>query len=195
MTAGTAAGGEQSGHQGAQALVSDAGCCQQGGAQGAGQGHDPRIAESESRGPPPVRVGGRVRDPLKGWTRKDGALAGTFNIQYAPVAGPGLVLQLREVRQAGVALQVTGRVDDGLDPHRPAVLEAAPPKRGGQAVPVRLVGHISSASHCAQRSSSASVGGQVTYARRICARWYSIVRPRQEYLANSAGSTFTSEPR
>jgi hypothetical protein len=57
------------------------------------------------------------------------------------------------------------------------------------------VGHISAASHCAQRSSSASVGGRVLYARRICALWYSIVRPRHEYLANSAGSTITSEPR
>ena len=69
---------QQSGHQGAQALVGDAGCGQQGGAQGAGQGHDPRIAKPQGWGPPPVRVNGRVRDPLKGWARKDGALASLF---------------------------------------------------------------------------------------------------------------------
>jgi hypothetical protein len=35
-----------------------------------------------------------VRDPLKGWARKDGALAGTFGIQYAPVGGAGFGLEL-----------------------------------------------------------------------------------------------------
>ena len=40
---------QQSGHQGAQALVGDAGGREQGGAQGAGQGHDPRIAEPRGR--------------------------------------------------------------------------------------------------------------------------------------------------
>jgi hypothetical protein len=63
-----------------------------------------------------------VRDPLKGWTRKDGALAGTFSIQYAPVDGAGLVLQFGEVGQAGVAA-LCGAVDDGLDPHRPALFQ------------------------------------------------------------------------
>ena len=57
------------------------------------------------------------------------------------------------------------------------------------------VGHISAASHCAQRSSSSSVGGRVPYTLRIWDRWYLIDRPAQEYLANSAGSTFTSDPR
>jgi hypothetical protein len=93
------------------------------GAQGAGQGHDPRIAESKSRGLPPVRIYGRVRDPLKGWAREDGALAGTFSFQYAVVGGAGFGLQGFEVGQAGVAPQVAGGVDDGLDPHRPAVFE------------------------------------------------------------------------
>ena len=64
-----------------------------------------------------------MRDPLKGWTRKDGALAGTFGIQDTAVADAGLVLELREVGQAGVAAQVAGCVNDGLDPHRAAVLE------------------------------------------------------------------------
>jgi hypothetical protein len=57
-----------------------------------------------------------VRDPLKGWTREDGALAGALSFQYAPVAGAGLVLEFGEVGQAGVAAQVAGAVDDGLDP-------------------------------------------------------------------------------
>jgi hypothetical protein len=47
-----------------------------------------------------------VRDPLKGWARKDGALAGTFGFQYAPVGGAGLGLELAQVGQAGVAAQV-----------------------------------------------------------------------------------------
>jgi hypothetical protein len=34
-----------------------------------------------------------VRDPLKGWARKDGALAGTFGLQYAPVGGAGFGLE------------------------------------------------------------------------------------------------------
>jgi hypothetical protein len=49
-----------------------------------------------------------VRDPLKGWTREDGALAGTFSVQDTAVAGTGLALQFGEVGQAGVAAQVAG---------------------------------------------------------------------------------------
>jgi hypothetical protein len=64
-----------------------------------------------------------VRDPLKGWARKDGALAGTLGFQYAPVSGAGLGLEFVQVGQAGVAAQVAGSIDDRLDPHRPAVLE------------------------------------------------------------------------
>jgi hypothetical protein len=63
-----------------------------------------------------------VRDPLKGWARKDGALGGTFGFQYAPVGGAGLGLEFVQVGQAGVAAQVAGGVDDGLDPHRLPVL-------------------------------------------------------------------------
>jgi hypothetical protein len=48
-----------------------------------------------------------VRDPLKGWTRKDGALAGALGFQYAPVDRPGLVLELVQVGQPGVAGQVS----------------------------------------------------------------------------------------
>jgi hypothetical protein len=114
---------QQSGHQGAQALVGDAGCREQGLAQGAGQGHDPRTAEAQRRGPPPVRVRVRVRDPLEGWAREDGALAGTFSFQYAVVAGTCPGPEFVEVVQPGIAAQVAGCVDDGLDPHRAAVLE------------------------------------------------------------------------
>jgi hypothetical protein len=71
-----------------------------------------------------VRGDGWVRDPLEGWTREDGALAGALGFQYALVAGAGLVLELGEVGQAGVAAQVAGAVDDGLDPQRAAVPEA-----------------------------------------------------------------------
>ena len=33
-----------------------------------------------------------MRDPLKGWAREDGALAGTFSFQYAVVSGAGFGL-------------------------------------------------------------------------------------------------------
>jgi hypothetical protein len=49
-----------------------------------------------------------VRDPLKGWARKDGALAGTFSFQYAPVGGAGPGLEFVQVGQPGVAAQVAG---------------------------------------------------------------------------------------
>jgi hypothetical protein len=39
---------------------------------------------------------------------RTGSLAGALGFQYAPVAGAGLVLELGEVGQAGVAAQVTG---------------------------------------------------------------------------------------
>jgi hypothetical protein len=64
-----------------------------------------------------------VRDPLKGWTRKHTALADTFSIQDAAVACTGACLQLVEVGQPGVAAQVAGGVDHGLDAERPAVFE------------------------------------------------------------------------
>ena len=74
-------GAEQSGHQGAQAPVGDAGDGAQGDAQGAGQGLDPRVAETHGCSSPPVRVDGGVRDPLEDWIRKDTALADTFSLQ------------------------------------------------------------------------------------------------------------------
>ena len=50
------------------------------GAQGAGQGLDPRVAEPQGRGPPAILGEGGVCDPLNGWTRKDAALTDTFSI-------------------------------------------------------------------------------------------------------------------
>jgi hypothetical protein len=47
-----------------------------------------------------------VRDPLKGWARKDGALAGALGIQDTAVDRPGLGLQLVQVGQPGVAGKV-----------------------------------------------------------------------------------------
>ena len=85
-------------------------------AQGAEQGHDPRVAEPQGRGPPPVRGQRGERDPLKGWARKDTTLPDTFSIEQAAVDVTGFGLQLVEVLEAAVAAQVIGRVDDGLDP-------------------------------------------------------------------------------
>jgi hypothetical protein len=54
-------------------------------ARRAGQGHDPRIAEPQGRGPPPLRVHGGARDPLDGRARKDAVLAGTHSLRHRPV--------------------------------------------------------------------------------------------------------------
>src|SRR5207344_1809681 len=88
---------EQSGHQGAQALVGDAGDGEQADTEGAGQGLDPRVAEPQGWGPPPLRGDGGVRDPLKGWTRKDAALADAFSIEQSAVGGTGPGLQFGQV--------------------------------------------------------------------------------------------------
>jgi hypothetical protein len=88
--AGAVVTAEQPGDHGAEALVGEAGRGEQRLAQGAGQGHDPRIAEPQGRGPQSHRVNGRVRDPLKGWTREDAALTDTFSLEDPPVAGSGL---------------------------------------------------------------------------------------------------------
>jgi hypothetical protein len=61
-------------------------------AQGAGQGLDPRIAEPQGRGPPPVRVCGRVRDPVCGIApgRMLGDLApAPVGVVHAPCASGG----------------------------------------------------------------------------------------------------------
>ena len=105
---------EQPGDQDAEVLVGEAGCGEQGVAEGAGQGHDPRITEPQGRGPPPFCINGGVRDPLKGWARKDGALAGTFGIQYAPVGGAGLAWSSSRLGSGPLAPSVTqGHDPDG----------------------------------------------------------------------------------
>jgi hypothetical protein len=38
-----------------------------------------------------------VRDPLKGWTREDAALADPFSIEQAAVGGTGFALQFGQV--------------------------------------------------------------------------------------------------
>ena len=92
-------------------------------AQGAGQGLDPRVAETHGCSSPPVRVDGRVRDPLEDWIRKDAGLAGTFSLQQPGVDRTGPGLKLIEVMQAPLAAQVARRVHDGLDPQGAAVFE------------------------------------------------------------------------
>src|SRR6266851_9273471 len=114
---------EQSGHQGAQAPVGDAGDGAQGDAQGAGQGLDPRVAETHGCSSPPLRVNGGVRDPLEDWIRKDAGLAGTFSVQQPGVDRTCPGLKLIEVMQAPLAAQVTRRVDDGFHPQGAAVFE------------------------------------------------------------------------
>jgi len=89
--------------------------------EGAGQGLDPRVAEPQGWGPPPVHQG-RSRDPLKGWTRKDAALTDMFMIQQSAVHVTGLRLQLWQMHQAAFHPEVGGVVDHGLDSEGAAFL-------------------------------------------------------------------------
>ena len=114
---------EQSGHQGAQAPVGDAGDGAQGDAQGAGQGLDPKNAETHGCSSPPLRGDGGVRDPLEDWIRKDTALASTFSLQHPGVDRTRFGLQVVEVVQAALAADVVGGVDHGLDPQGAPVFE------------------------------------------------------------------------
>src|SRR5512144_690607 len=114
---------EQSGHQGTQTPVGDAGGGADGDAEGAGQGLDPRVAETHGCSSPPLRGDGGVRDPLEDWIRKDTALADTFSLQYPSVDRTGFGLQLVEVVQAALTAQVVGGVDHGLDPQRTPVFQ------------------------------------------------------------------------
>ena len=75
---------EQGAHLGAKAPVGEPGDGVHEGAQSAGQGHDPRVAKPQGWGPPTI-ADGWSRDPLKGWARKDTALADTESIDHAAV--------------------------------------------------------------------------------------------------------------
>jgi hypothetical protein len=80
-------------------------------------------SRAKSRGPPPVRVHGGVRNPLKGWAREDGALVGTFSFQCAAVAGTCPVLEFGQVGQPGIAAEVEGALMTSLNPPPPATFE------------------------------------------------------------------------
>jgi hypothetical protein len=71
---------EQMVHLGTQAPVGESEGVQPD-TQGGDQGHDPRVAEPQGRGPPAVGGDRRQRDPLKGWARKDTTLAGALSIK------------------------------------------------------------------------------------------------------------------
>jgi len=75
----------------------------------------------------PKRAPGSYAPRHDGWVRlrskagrKDGALP-DVGFQYAPVGGADWTWS-RPVGQAGVAAQVAGGRDDGIDPHRPPAL-------------------------------------------------------------------------
>jgi hypothetical protein len=66
---------------------------------------------------------GGSRGPLKGWARKDTALADTESIDHATVHVTGFAEQFLQMFQSPRHPEITGVVDDGLDPKRPAALE------------------------------------------------------------------------
>src|SRR5690349_23609462 len=94
----------------------------QAGAQGADQGHDPRVAAAQGWGPPTVLEGGS-RGPLKGWARKDTALADPESIDHATVDVTGLRKDFRQMLQTAGHPEIGSVVDHGLDPECPPALE------------------------------------------------------------------------
>src|ERR1700758_1369679 len=83
-----------------------------------------RGSPNRKAGAPPAILGeGGPRDPLKGWTRKDAALADTFSIEQCGVDRTRPGLQLVEMLQPAQAAQIARVVDHGLDAQRPSVLE------------------------------------------------------------------------
>src|SRR5258708_15115066 len=99
-------GAEQAGHQGAQALVRDAGDGVQRAGEGAGQGHDSRVTEPQSRGPPAILREGGLRYPRKGWTIEDTSLADFLSLQQPGVDRTCPGLEFGEVVQAASAAEV-----------------------------------------------------------------------------------------
>src|SRR5512132_4709577 len=79
--------------------------------QGAGQGHDPGIAEAQGSGwVSRLAIGGWLRDPRKGWARKDTPLTGSFSVQQAAVGCTCSCLQLVEVDQAALQPRSSGEL-------------------------------------------------------------------------------------
>jgi hypothetical protein len=111
-------GAEQGGDVGAQAPVGEAADGMNAGAQGAGQGHDPRVAEPQGRGPPAV-LDGWPRDPLKGWARKDTTLADTESVDHPAVHVTPAGEQFVQVLQAAGHPEIARVVDDGFGPETP----------------------------------------------------------------------------
>jgi hypothetical protein len=72
-----------------------------------------------------------VRDPLKGWTRKDAALADPFSIEQATVDRAGLGLEVGQVVQATLAAQVISIRDVTTSAQHPrsSAREASPSGR------------------------------------------------------------------
>src|SRR6266704_1303897 len=115
-------GAEQGGDLGAKAPVGEPDHAGEQDRQGAGQGHDPGIAEAQRSGAA-SRLASWLCDPRKGWARKDTARAGPFSVQQPPVGRTRSGLERIQMLQAPVDPQVGGRVADSLHPDRAALLE------------------------------------------------------------------------
>jgi hypothetical protein len=98
-------GAEQGGHLGAKAPMGEPDHADKHRAQGAGQGHDPGIAEAQRSGTA-SRLARWLCDPRKGWARKDTALTGPFSVQQTAVGCTCLGLQLVQVAKAAADAQV-----------------------------------------------------------------------------------------
>jgi hypothetical protein len=102
---GRVGSGQQGRHPGAKAPMGEPDHAGECAAEGAGQGHDPGIAEAQGSGAA-SRLARWLCDPRKGWARKDTALTGPFSVQQTAVGCTCLGLQLVQVAKAAADAQV-----------------------------------------------------------------------------------------
>lgn len=89
-------------------------------------------------GPPTIADGGS-RDPLEGWARADTVLTDTQSIDHATVDVTDFDRDFFQVLQPAQHTQITGVVDDRLNPKRPAAFEVTLDPRVAE---VGVEGHL-----------------------------------------------------
>ena len=119
---GSVVAAEQSGDEGTEAPVGEAGDGMQRQAEGAGQGHGALVPEAQGSGSLALPYVGLL-DPLEESWSYGTALAGTLHLQDTTVRLFRLVDELGEMLETAQDAEVGGRVDDRLDAQPAAILE------------------------------------------------------------------------
>jgi len=112
---------EQTGYEGTEAPIGEAGDGVEVDAEGADQSHDSFVPEAQGSGSLALLNRGQL-DPLEERGRYGTALAGTLDCKQAGVGRTSLGLQLGQVLQLALAAEVVGGVADELDAQSPALL-------------------------------------------------------------------------